>query len=111
MTKAERAKARALTRCRLGPEPWARHYIAGLVWLAEHDPGAVLTASQKWALDSCVWRYRRQLAGQEGIELPDRAPVRADYLDAHEARCASRREALARKHGPKPEQDEMFPDE
>ncbi|MCP4381688.1 MAG: hypothetical protein GY798_09795 [Hyphomicrobiales bacterium] len=108
MTKIEKAKALALSRCRLGHSPWALRFVRGMVWLAEHEPGTVLSAAQKWGLDSCCYTFRRQLAGEPDLEVPASPPVRAAYFLAHDARCASRRVALERKYGKKPEQAEMF---
>jgi hypothetical protein len=107
MTRTERAKALDLSRCNLGYSAWAIRFVRALAWLAEHEPDTVLTPAQKWGLDACVYRYRRQLAVAE-YAIPDTPPQRADYIHEHEARVARRREQDEARNGPKPEQERLF---
>lgn len=74
MTKAERAKAIALSQCRLRLCSWDIRFAQSMAWIAEHSPEIPLTQKQKFALNLMAWRYRRQLAGREDIELPTSAP-------------------------------------
>lgn len=103
MTKSERAKALALARCRIAPIEFDQKFVRAQAWVAEHDPGVVLTGKQKWALDVMCWKYRRQLAGVEGIELPPAAPRRADYFVAEDEPLPGRDKEVPRRGAGAPE--------
>ena len=90
MNRGERAKALALGGCHFAPADGAGRFARQLAWMAEHEPATVLSASQRWYLDALVWRFRRQLAGAAGVEIPPAAPVRASYLEAAADRRAKR---------------------
>lgn len=74
MNKAQRAKAKALAGCRLRLCSWDTRFAHGMAWIADHSPEVALTQKQKFALDLMMWRYRRQLAGRDDIELPTNPP-------------------------------------
>lgn len=81
MTKLERLKARALMRCRSLPDSWETQFLRSMGYIGRVSPETVLTAKQRYTLDLMIWRFRRQLAGRDhlGFELPEVAPVEADY--------------------------------
>lgn len=108
MNRDERAKARALAGCRLGVYSGEKRFIRQLYYIAGHDPDTALTPGQKWYLDHLVYRYRRQLAGSDGVSIPDSAPQRADYVAAQQQRQESRRSAREAREGPIPVQQVMF---
>jgi len=82
VNKHQRAKALALTGCRVVRYSWDDKFIRAMAWLAEHDSAAVLTPKQRFSIDALLWRYRRQLAGREDIEIPTEPPREEDYEPA-----------------------------
>lgn len=107
MNRHQRAKARALARVHTVAPDGAARFARQLAWLAEHEPATVLTAPQRWYLDALVWRYRRQLAGEPGVEIPREEPQRAHYLAAAAARAEKRGRDLNGGHPP-PQQDALL---
>ena len=108
MNATERAKATALKDCRLGPSRWAQSFVQAMAWMAMHEPETTLTPTQKWSLDVCVYRYRRQLAGHEDFEIPAQAPERSAYIEAHKQRCAHRQASREAREGVQPTQESLF---
>ncbi len=108
MNKSERAAALALAEVRVGFTPWARRFIRAMAWLAEHEPKTTLSTAQKWGIDTAVYRFRRQLAGIEDINIPESQPVRADYVEEHEHRCTRRRELREAREGRPPDQGALL---
>lgn len=87
MNRQERHKAEALSTCRIR-EPGDRRFARGMLMLARRDPGTVLSPRQKWLLDLLVYRYRRQLYGNERIQVPEVEP----RLDHYTPRPRTRRQ-------------------
>lgn len=80
MNKLEREKVSALDGVRLAWDQWDIRFVRNMLWLRDHDPKKTLTARQKWGLDMLLYKYRRQLGGQQlAFEIPAEAPKASDY--------------------------------
>lgn len=79
MNRTEQAKIEALSRCRMGWGAWDAHFINALVAMTKVDAKLILTARQKFMLDTLVFHYRRQLANVTAFTLPKEVPREVDY--------------------------------
>lgn len=59
---------------------WDAGFINSLAALMQVDEKAPLSATQKFMIDTLVYKYRRQLAGKVSFELPKAPPIEADYV-------------------------------
>lgn len=88
MNKLQQEKITKLRGCRMGWGTWDADFINSLAVLVKVDGKSPLTDRQKFMLDTLVWKYRRQLAGQVSFELPSEPPQETDYVHGPEAQGA-----------------------
>lgn len=88
MNQIEQAKIKALQQCRMGWGAWDAGFVNSLAAQMTVDSHAALSLRQKFELDKLVFRYRRQLAGKTGFELPAEAPRETDYVPSVEGQGA-----------------------
>lgn len=85
MNKLQQEKIKQLGYCRIGWGTWDADFINSLASKMKVDPKAPLSERQHYLLDTLVYRYRRQLAGQVSFELPEEPPQENDYVRGPEA--------------------------